>query len=146
MIEKREFYINGAWVSPSKARDCEVIDPSTEEACAVISLGSSEDTDKAVAAAKAAFDSWSRTDPETRLGYVKKIREVYAERAEDMAQAISLEMGAPIAMSRAQPSHVRHLAHRQFHHRLQGHRIHPAARVACAPMTASPWNRLVLPA
>jgi aldehyde dehydrogenase (NAD+) len=54
MIEKREFYINGAWVSPSKARDdCEVIDPSTEEACAVISLGSSEDTDKAVAAAKA---------------------------------------------------------------------------------------------
>ena len=101
MIEKREFYINGAWVSPSKARDCEVIDPSTEEACAVISLGSSEDTDKAVAAAKAAFDSWSRTDPETRLGYVKKIREVYAERAEDMAQAISLEMGAPIAMSRA---------------------------------------------
>lgn len=101
MIEKREFYINGAWVSPSKPRDCDVIDPSTEEACAVISLGSSEDTDKAVAAAKAAQQSWAQTDPEVRLGYVKKIREIYAERAEDMAQAISLEMGAPIAMSRS---------------------------------------------
>jgi aldehyde dehydrogenase (NAD+) len=101
MIEKREFYINGAWVSPSKARDCEVIDPSTEEACAVISLGGTEDTNAAVAAAKAAFDEWSQTDPETRLDYVKKIREIYAERAEDMSKAISLEMGAPIAMSRA---------------------------------------------
>ena len=101
MIEKREFYINGAWVSPSKPRDCDVIDPSNEEPCAVISLGSPEDTDKAVAAAKAAQQSWAQTDPEVRLGYVKKIREIYAERAEDMAQAISLEMGAPIAMSRS---------------------------------------------
>jgi len=100
MIEKREFYINGAWVSPISGRDCEVINPSNEEACAVISLGSTEDTNAAVAAAKAALDSWSRTDPQTRLGYVKKIREIYVERAEDMAQAISLEMGAPIDMSR----------------------------------------------
>ncbi|AKI02735.1 NAD-dependent aldehyde dehydrogenase [Hoeflea sp. IMCC20628] len=100
MIEKREFYINGAWVSPIAGRDCEVINPSSEEACAVISLGGTEDTNAAVAAAKAAFDSWSRTDPQTRLGYVKKIRDIYVERAEDMAQAISLEMGAPIDMSR----------------------------------------------
>ncbi|MCY0092981.1 aldehyde dehydrogenase family protein [Hoeflea ulvae] len=100
MIEKREFYINGAWVSPVSGRDCDVINPSTEETCAVISLGGTEDTNAAVAAAKAAFDSWSRTDPETRLGYVRKIRDIYVERAEDMAQAISLEMGAPIDMSR----------------------------------------------
>lgn len=101
MIEKREFYINGAWVSPIAGRDCEVIDPSTEETCAVISLGGTVDTNAAVAAAKAALVEWSRTDPETRLGYVKKIRDIYAERTEDMAQAISLEMGAPIKMARA---------------------------------------------
>lgn len=101
MIEKREFYINGAWVSPISPRDCDVINPSNEETCAVISLGGTEDTNAAVAAAKAAFDSWSRTDPETRLSYVKKIRDIYVERAEDMAQAISLEMGAPIEMSRS---------------------------------------------
>lgn len=101
MIEKREFYINGEWVSPRAGRDCEVIDPSTEEACAVISLGGTEDTNAAVAAAKSAFDDWSQTDPAERLGYVKKIRDIYVERAEDMSQAISLEMGAPIDMARS---------------------------------------------
>ena len=54
MIEKRDFYINGQWVAPAAAHDFEVIDPSTEEACAVISLGSEADTNAAVAAAKAA--------------------------------------------------------------------------------------------
>lgn len=101
MIEKREFYINGDWVAPRAGRDCEVIDPSTEEACAVISLGGTEDTNAAVAAAKSAFEDWSRTSPAERLGYVKKIRDIYVERAEDMSQAISLEMGAPIDMARS---------------------------------------------
>jgi aldehyde dehydrogenase (NAD+) len=101
MIEKREFYINGAWVSPRAGRDCDVIDPSTEEVCAVISLGGTEDSNAAVAAAKAAFDEWSLTDPDTRLGYVKKIRDIYVDRAEDMSRAISMEMGAPIDMSRS---------------------------------------------
>ena len=54
MIEKRNFYINGAWVAPSQANDCQVIDPSTEEPCAVISLGGQADTDAAVMAAKPA--------------------------------------------------------------------------------------------
>ena len=53
MIEKKNFYINGKWVAPVKVNDFDVIDPSTEEAFAVISLGSNEDTDKAVSAAKA---------------------------------------------------------------------------------------------
>ena len=55
MIEKRDFYINGAWVPPAKARDCLVINPSNEEACAVISLGDAADTNAAVAAANALF-------------------------------------------------------------------------------------------
>ena len=64
MIEKREFYINGKWVAPAKARDCDVIDPSTEEVCAVISLGDQADTDAAVASANATFPAWAATDPQ----------------------------------------------------------------------------------
>ena len=100
MIEKRQFYINGAWVNPGDAQDHKVIDPSTEEACAVISLGGQADTDAAVAAAKAAFPAWKQTAKEDRLALIEKLYDVYKSRAEDMAQAISLEMGAPIDMSR----------------------------------------------
>ncbi len=99
MIEKRDFYINGQWVSPAKANDFDVIDPSTEEVCAVISLGDQADTDAAVAAARAALENWMYADPTDRLAIVKRILEVYKARAEDMAKAISLEMGAPIDMA-----------------------------------------------
>ncbi len=99
MIEKRDFYINGEWVAPRQPRDFDVIDPSTEEVCAVISLGDQADTDAAVAAARAALDDWMLTDPAERLALVKRILEVYEARMEDMARAISLEMGAPIDMA-----------------------------------------------
>ena len=102
MIDNRKFYIDGAWVAPAEARDLEVIDPSTEEPCAVISLGAQADTDRAVAAAKAAFADWSRTDPAERIALVEKILKVYETRREDMARAISMEMGAPIDMARTQ--------------------------------------------
>lgn len=101
MIENRNFYINGAWVGPAKAHDRNVIDPSTEEVCAVISLGDQADTDAAVAAANAAFPAWAATDPDTRVGYVKAILAQYEARVEELAQAISLEMGAPIDMARS---------------------------------------------
>lgn len=100
MIEKREFYINGEWVAPTTPNDCAVINPSTEEPCAVISLGGQADTDKAVAAAKAAFPSWAATAPAERKALVAKILDQYHLRKEEMAQAISMEMGAPIDMSR----------------------------------------------
>ena len=100
MIIKREFYINGAWVAPQTARDCEVIDPSTEEVCAIVSLGSRDDTDAAVAAAKAAFSAWSATPPAVRRAVVVRILEQYAQRVEEFAQVISMEMGAPIDMAR----------------------------------------------
>ncbi|MEM9575431.1 MAG: aldehyde dehydrogenase family protein [Pseudomonadota bacterium] len=102
MQEKREFYINGEWVAPAKAHDFAVIDPSTEEECAVISLGDQSDTDAAVAAARQAFPAWSRTSKEERTALIKRLGQVYNDRAEEMAQAMSLEMGAPIDMSRAQ--------------------------------------------
>jgi aldehyde dehydrogenase (NAD+) len=100
MSHEREFYINGAWVTPISARTCEVIDPSTEEVCATIALGDRADTDAAVAAAKAAFEGWSQMRPEERLAYVEKILAIYEKRSEDMSRAISLEMGAPIDMAR----------------------------------------------
>jgi aldehyde dehydrogenase (NAD+) len=97
---KREFYINGAWVGPSTPRDCPVINPSTEEACAIISLGSADDLNAAVTAAKAAFPAWAATPPAQRRAVVERILQQYHARLEDLAQAISMEMGAPIDMAR----------------------------------------------
>ena len=101
MIEKRQFYIDGAWVDPVAARDHHVIDPSTEEACAVISLGGTADTDAAVAAARAALPGWMATPPADRIALLEKLADLYKARAADMAQAISLEMGAPIDMAKS---------------------------------------------
>ncbi len=100
MLDKRQFYINGQWVSPVVANDLDVINPSNEEPCAVISLGSSADTDKAVTAARAAFDSWSQTSKSERLALVEKLAEIYAARSAEMGEAISLEMGAPISLAK----------------------------------------------
>ena len=100
MIENRNFYIDGAWVPPAIERNHDVVDPSTEEVCAVISLGDQADTDAAVAAANAAFAGWAATSPTERAEYVKKILAQYNARAEEMAEAISLEMGAPIDLAR----------------------------------------------
>lgn len=99
MLEKRDFYIDGAWVAPISGQDLNVIDPSTEETCAVISLGGQADTDAAVAAARRAFDSWGQSSKAERLEALQAILEQYNARAEDMAQAISMEMGAPIDMA-----------------------------------------------
>ncbi len=96
MLDKRQFYINGAWVDPAAKNDCDVIDPSNEEPCAVISLGGQADTDAAVAAANAAFEGWAETPAAERIGLVKKVLDVYTARAGEMAEAMSLEMGAPI--------------------------------------------------
>ena len=101
MLENREFYINGAWVAPAQPNDFAVIDPSTEEQCAVISLGGQADTDAAVQAAHDAFDSWSQSTKSERRALIERLLEVYNDRAEEMAQAMSLEMGAPIDMSRS---------------------------------------------
>lgn len=99
MIEKREFYIDGAWVAPVATRDCTVIDPATEEACAVISLGSAADVDKAVAAARRAFPAWAATPLAERIALLEKLDAIQQRRADEMAEAISLEMGAPIDLA-----------------------------------------------
>jgi len=100
MQDARRFYINGAWVAPLDGRDEMVTNPSTEEPFATISLGGQADTAAAVAAAKAAFPAWSRTPKDERVAALERLLTAYQDRADDMAQAISQEMGAPIAMAR----------------------------------------------
>ncbi len=102
MKNAKDFYIDGAWVAPSAPHDFDVINPSTEEVCETISLGSEADTNAAVAAARASFEAWSQTSKEERIALLKTLSEVYNDRAEEMAQAISLEMGAPQDLARAQ--------------------------------------------
>jgi len=99
MIEKRDFYIDGKWVAPAAANDCDVIDPATEEACAVISLGAKADVDKAVAAARRAFPAWAATPLEQRITLLEKLDAIMQRRMNELGEAISLEMGAPIDLA-----------------------------------------------
>ncbi|MFT5722343.1 MAG: aldehyde dehydrogenase (NAD+) [Motiliproteus sp.] len=101
MLTKRDFYINGQWCAPTKPQDHLVIDPSTEEPCAVISLGNQADTDAAVAAAKAALPGWMATSPAERIALLEKLLKAYGRRQEELAAAMSTEMGAPITMARS---------------------------------------------
>jgi aldehyde dehydrogenase (NAD+) len=100
MSNHLKFYIDGKWVSPVVPATLDVIDPSTEEAYTAISVGSKADVDKAVAAAKAAFTTFSLTTKAERLKLLKRILEVYNERFEDIAQAVSQENGSPITWAR----------------------------------------------
>ena len=99
MLDKRKFYINGEWVKPSKANDFEVINPSNEEAFAIISLGFKEDTNAAVKSAKKAFVEWKETSKEKRIALLEKLLKIYKKRFNEMSETISIEMGAPIDWS-----------------------------------------------
>ena len=101
MKDCRQFYIDGKWVRPIHEHDFAVINPANEEPIATISLGSAADVDQAVATAKKAFDSYSETTVDERRGFLRRIIEVYQAKADEMAETISLEMGAPLAFSRA---------------------------------------------
>jgi len=101
MRECRQFYINGEWVDPTRAEDFTVINPANEEPIATITLGSAVDVDKAVAAAKRAFESYSDTTLDQRLAFLQRIIEVYESRMDEMAETISKEMGAPLGLTRA---------------------------------------------
>ena len=99
MLSKRNFFINGKWVAPIDGTDFPVLNPATEEAYAMISLGGMADAETAIKAARAAFPSWSMTTPQERAGYLKALLAVYEARSDEMAESISTEMGAPIDMS-----------------------------------------------
>ncbi len=104
MKDMRKFYINGEWVDPINGTDFDVINPSTEEPYAVISLGGKEDAERAIAAAKAAFPSWSKSTKAERIELMETILEVYMKRSDEMGETISEEMGAPLSMSKTSQS------------------------------------------
>ncbi|WP_224028297.1 aldehyde dehydrogenase family protein [Paraburkholderia caribensis] len=100
MSKYTKFYIDGAWVEPSKPHLHNVVNAATEEVSGQISLGSAEDVDRAVRAARRAFETYSKTSVEYRLGLLQKIIDGYVARREELSQAMTLEMGTPITFSR----------------------------------------------
>ncbi len=110
MITRTNFYIDGAWVAPVTPRDHHVINPATEEPIATISLGSEADAVKAIMAARAAFDGFSNTSVDERVALLERIIALYSERIDDIARAISTQMGAPmwLAKSAQAPSGLGH--------------------------------------
>jgi aldehyde dehydrogenase (NAD+) len=99
MYDYRKFFINGEWLSPAGRREHEVINPATEQPVGKILLGTAEDVDVAVKAARAAFETWSQTSREERIALFERIIEIYKGRMPQIAGAISDEMGAPMKLA-----------------------------------------------
>jgi aldehyde dehydrogenase (NAD+) len=95
-----KFYIDGQWVDPISTARIGVENPATEEIVCEVAMGNEKDADRAILAARAAFDGWTYTPVKDRIALVKRILEVYNSRYEDFAQAMSTEMGAPITWAR----------------------------------------------
>ena len=99
MVNRTQFYIDGAWVNPVTPKSRPVVNPATEQPMYDIAMGSAADVDKAVAAARRAFETFSQTSREERVALLARIIEVYKSRAKDLGAAISDEMGAPLAFA-----------------------------------------------
>lgn len=142
-----KFYIDGAWVKPLETRTLDVIDPSTEEPFTEIAIGSAADVDRAVTAARAAFDRFSGSSVKERVELLEAIGAEYDKRYEDIAQAVSREMGAPLAFARAAQvwigrahitENLRVLRHYRFEH------MRGTTRIVKEPVGVvgmiTPWN------
>ena len=147
MREMLQFYINGQWVDPHTPNPLDVINPATEESCGRISMGSVEDVNDAVAAAKAAADSFAATTREQRAGWLKAILDGLLARNDEIATAIMEEMGAPwgLAQNAQAPSGPQHfgaaleaLKNYEFEERHGTTLIVKEAIGPCALIT--PWN------
>ncbi len=145
--ECMEFYIDGRWVAPLEPREFEVINPATEEVAGVIAMGSAEDVNRAVSAARRAFDSYSRTSAAERRALLERILAAYKARYDQIAQAISDEMGAPISLARQAQAGVgighltamiEVLEHFQFEERRGKTRLAYEPVGVCGLIT--PWN------
>ncbi|MFT4519117.1 MAG: aldehyde dehydrogenase (NAD+) [Halioglobus sp.] len=147
MREYKQFYINGEWVNPVTPNDLDVINPATEEVCAQISLGSEADVDKAVAAAKAAFETFGRTSRQERIELLESCIETYKKYYMDIAAAISEEMGAPMSLATTAQAYtgqghmeeaLRVLKTFEFEEDLGEHRVFKEPIGVCGLIT--PWN------
>ncbi len=99
MVNRTQFYIDGAWVNPVTPKTRPVVNPATEQPMYDIAMGSAADVDKAVAAARRAFETFSQTSREERVALLTRVVEVYKSRTQDLGAAISDEMGAPLAFA-----------------------------------------------
>ncbi|EJZ22687.1 aldehyde dehydrogenase family protein (plasmid) [Rhizobium sp. Pop5] len=106
MKHAHRFYIDGEWVEPSVSKTLEVIDPSTELPIGTIALGSAADAERAVAAARRAFSSFSQTSNEERIELLTRIVMILKRRNDELGDVISREMGAPLAMARAEQAAI----------------------------------------
>jgi aldehyde dehydrogenase (NAD+) len=104
--DDRQFYIDGQWVDPVTPKEFQVINPATESVAGVISMGSPKDVDLAVAAARRAFDAYSRTTPAERLALMERILAAYNARYDEIAAAISTEMGAPLTLAKGSQTRI----------------------------------------
>lgn len=95
-----EFFIDGAWMAPHSDRTIEVIDPATERPLGTVALGDTEDVDSAVAAARRAFATFSRTSKDERVGLLRSVIAAYKANIDQIGDVVSLEMGAPTALAR----------------------------------------------
>jgi aldehyde dehydrogenase (NAD+) len=104
--DNRRFYIDGAWVDPVEPKDFNVINPTTEAVAGVISMGGPRDVDRAVAAARRAFDGYSRSTAAERLALLERVLTAYKAHYDAIAQAISTEMGAPITLAKGAQTRI----------------------------------------
>jgi aldehyde dehydrogenase (NAD+) len=104
--DNRQFYIDGAWANPAEPNEFKVINPATEQVAGTISMGGPKDVDLAVAAARRAFDSYSRTTPAERLALMEHILAAYKAHYDEIANAISTEMGAPITLAKGAQTRI----------------------------------------
>ncbi|MCA8324448.1 aldehyde dehydrogenase family protein [Burkholderia cepacia] len=106
MRTSRQSYIDGQWLDPADAKAIDVIDPSTARPYARLRIGGAADVDRAVSAARQAFDTYSRWPVGERVALLRRVLEIYQRRYEEVARTISQEMGAPIAFARAMQAAV----------------------------------------
>ena len=104
--DNRQFYIDGAWVDPAIPKELQVINPADESVAGVISMGGPQDVERAVAAARRAFDGYSRTNPADRLALMERILIAYKAHYDEIAEAISTEMGAPVTLAKGSQTRI----------------------------------------
>ena len=147
MAHRTQFYIDGEWVDPVNGERLDVVNPATEQVIGEVALGGVEDVDRAVAAAVAAFETYSQTTREERVDLLSKVVDVYKNRIPDVARAISEEMGAPmgLAMAAQAPAGLGHflstlsvLKRFEFEEDIGSSRVIREPAGVCGLIT--PWN------
>ena len=150
MKDLRKFYIDGQWIDPVQSNDLDVENPASEELVATISLGAEADVNHAVAAARRAFPGYSQMPVDERISLMEKLLQIYVDRYDEMAVAISIEMGAPISFATAAQadtgrghinSAIEALKQFEFERQVGNTRIFKEANGDCGFITQWNWTK-----